>query len=102
MLDTQPQVYRPRRFTMTSLNIKDLHVSNDMNAKAMSAVRGGTMFYWPGYDQTKYDVSLNAQQMISQTQNTSNPNGNNVAFPDCINSTVSPSQKASNTNSIKF
>jgi hypothetical protein len=87
---------------MTSLNIKDLHVAEELNAKAMSAVRGGTMFNWPGFDQSKYNVSLTAQQMIGQTQNTSNANGNNVAFASCIDSTVAPSQSASNTNSIKF
>ena len=83
---------------MKSLTIKDLSVTEELDSRAMSAVRGGNLpGFWPGYSSTTTDLSFNATQLISQSQNTLNVNGNNVAFADHIDSTVKPVQKATNT-----
>ena len=63
---------------MNSLMIKDLAVTEELDSRAMSAVRGGT-FYFPGYSVSKTDFTFNTQQLIGQTQNVVNENGNNVA-----------------------
>ena len=83
---------------MKSLMIKDLSVTEELDGRAMSAVRGGNLpGFWHGYSSTTTDLSFNATQLISQSQNTLNVNGNNVAFADHIDSTVKPVQKATNT-----
>ena len=83
---------------MKSLTIKDLSITEELDSRAMSAVRGGTLpSYWPGVSVSSYESSFSATQLISQSQNTLNVNGNNVAFADHIDSTVKPVQKATNT-----
>ena len=84
---------------MNSLMIKDLAVTEELDSRAMSAVRGGT-FYFPGYSVSKTDFTFNTQQLIGQTQNVINENGNNVAFATDIDSKVKPVQKANNSNTI--
>ncbi|HYD96166.1 MAG TPA: hypothetical protein VEC01_12635 [Noviherbaspirillum sp.] len=89
---------------MTTLTIKDLAVATDLDASAMTAVRGGTSYKgtlpgWMsslGFGEAKFDVS----QMIGQSQNVVNNNGNNVAFASGITSTVNPTQSAH--NNIRF
>jgi hypothetical protein len=91
---------------MTTLAIRDLPASETLSAQALSAVRGGMMRlplmpYWGGYHVSyKSDVDISASQLIGQTQNVVNNNGNNVAFAHDIRSTVNPTQKAE--NSIRF
>ncbi|HYD96160.1 MAG TPA: hypothetical protein VEC01_12605 [Noviherbaspirillum sp.] len=100
---------------MTKLMIKDLAVAADLDRAAMSAVRGGTSkgygycapsFCLPqvsvkGYaPQAAPELNFNASQMIGQSQNVMNNNGNNVAFASGIHSTVNPTQTAN--NSISF
>ena len=83
---------------MKSLTIKDLSITEELDSRAMSAVRGGTLpSFWPGVSVSSYESSFNVTQLISQSQNTLNNNGNNVAFADHIDSTVKPVQKATNT-----
>jgi len=83
---------------MKSLTIKDLSITEELDSRAMSAVHGGTLpSYWPGVSVSSYESSFSATQLISQSQNTLNVNGNNVAFADHIDSTVKPVQKATNT-----
>ena len=83
---------------MKSLTIKDLSITEELDSRAMSAVRGGTLpGFWPGVSVSSYESSFNVTQLISQSQNTLNNNGNNVAFADHIDSTVKPVQKATNT-----
>jgi hypothetical protein len=70
----------------------------------MAAVRGGTLGYvpyvWiPGYSESS--SSFDATQVIGQAQNIVNANGNNVAFASGIQSTVNPTQTASN-NIVHF
>ncbi|WP_244816198.1 hypothetical protein [Caballeronia sp. Lep1P3] len=87
---------------MKTLTIKDLAVTEELDSRAMSAVRGGTSFYFPGLDVAKYDLSFNTQQFIGQTQNTQNQNGVGVAFGGDISSSVKPKQEASNTSNINI
>lgn len=87
---------------MKTLSIKDLSRNEALDAKAMSAVRGGhgrspSSYYSAYYDASKSDSSLTAFQRIDQSQDVFNANGNNVAFSDHITSTVKPVQTANNT-----
>jgi len=86
---------------MTTLLIKDLSIAADLDGKAMAAVRGGCSYCPPKYDMPKLygkpaNMSFDASQMIGQSQNVENNNGNNVAFASGITSTVSPVQTANN------
>ncbi|RZI42149.1 hypothetical protein EGT07_13040 [Herbaspirillum sp. HC18] len=98
---------------MSALIIKDLSITGDLDAKAMSAIRGGTCYMPPTYCPPSYynpsqgygmpktslptgDLKLNASQSIGQVQNVVNNNGNNVAFASGITSTVNPTQTANN------
>jgi hypothetical protein len=83
---------------MKSLTIKDLSITEELNSRAMSAVRGGNLpSYWPGYSSTSADFSFNATQLMSQSQNTLVNNGNNVAFSQNLDSNVKPKQTGTNT-----
>ena len=86
---------------MTSLMIKDLSVTEQLDSNAMSAVRGGfarsqyysfSSFYAP--NNSKH---IDATQLISNELNLQNANGNNVAFASGITSTVDPYVKSSNS-----
>ena len=90
---------------MTTLLIKDLAVAEALDTRAMSAVRGGTYKGMPGYMTPYFGVeknsfSFDASQLIGQTQNIVNNNGNNVAFAHDITSTVKPTQTANNNISF--
>jgi len=88
---------------MKSLTIKDLSITEELDSRAMSAVRGGNLpGYWPGVNVSSYEASFDATQLITQSQNTLNNNGNNVAFASGIHSTVDPKQTATNKNTINF
>jgi len=93
---------------MTTLLIKDLARTEELDRASMASVHGGTggsyggmpkdmMAYWgPSYSVDKDVFSFNASQAIGQTQNVLNNNGNNVAFASGITSTVNPTQSANN------
>ncbi|MBB1635251.1 hypothetical protein A9975_30925 [Cupriavidus sp. UME77] len=80
----------------TILAIKDLSVTEELDARAMRAVRGGFVPFMPVFSLTKIDSNFNASQLIGQTQNVVNMNGNNTAFADDIKSHVTSTQNASN------
>ncbi|WP_420996702.1 hypothetical protein ACKI2N_011440 [Cupriavidus sp. 30B13] len=82
----------------TTLAIKDLSVTEELDARAMRAVRGGTVFLpvLPVFSAVKVDSTFNASQLIGQTQNVTNMNGNNAAFVDGIRSHVDSNQNATN------
>ncbi|NUA32057.1 hypothetical protein [Cupriavidus basilensis] len=80
----------------TTLAIKDLSVTEELDARAMRAVRGGFVPFMPVFSSVKLDSTFNAQQLIGQTQNVVNMNGNNTAFADDIKSHVSSTQNAEN------
>ena len=95
---------------MTTLMIKDLAIASDLDRAAMASVRGGYYKGAPAYClpshytpamPTSYgvpsgDFKFDASQMIGQSQNVMNNNGNNVAFAHGITSTVNPTQSANN------
>jgi hypothetical protein len=84
---------------MTTLLIKDLAAATDLDRTAMASVRGGyykaaVPSWMPGYGAT--NTSIKAEQLIGQCQDVVNNNGNNVAFANCISSTVNPTQTGHN------
>ena len=87
---------------MTTLHITDLSVAEALDTRAMSAVRGGTYKGMPAHmlpyfgGVSKNEFSFNAEQVIGQSQDIVNNNGNNVAFANGITSTVNPTQSANN------
>ncbi|SIT35830.1 conserved hypothetical protein [Paraburkholderia ribeironis] len=89
---------------MNTLMIKDLSITEQLDSKAMSAVRGG---YGYGYPSSSYynfspvyapnnSKKVDATQLISNELNIQNANGNNVAFAAGITSTVDPYVTSSN------
>ena len=89
---------------MTHLTISDLRSTEELDSKAMSAVRGGILKggygYLPVFDSAKHDFSFSATQLTSQEQNNINETGNNAAFVSDIHSSFKPKQ--SSTSSISF
>ncbi|MFC7516688.1 hypothetical protein ACFQUU_16895 [Herbaspirillum sp. GCM10030257] len=94
---------------MKALIIKDLAVSEELDARSMAAVRGGCYaggygggyLPSPSYTPTpapygKGDFKFDATQMLNQSQNTVVNNGNNAAFVSGITSNVTPTQNGSN------
>ncbi|RZI40027.1 hypothetical protein EGT07_25570 [Herbaspirillum sp. HC18] len=87
---------------MTTLIIKDLAMTEELDRNAMAAVRGGTKHiaapsWLPSFDKFATNFAFDASQMLGQTQNVANNNGNNVAFASGISSTVTPTQTGVNT-----
>lgn len=94
---------------MKALMIEDLAVARDLDDKAMGAVLGGCgacapgwgmpkpVFTMPKYDYAAPNVSFDATQQLSQSQNTTVNNGNNAAFVSGISANVNPSQNGQNT-----
>ena len=84
---------------MNALSIKDLAVTEELDSRAMSAVRGGTMpLVWNGFNTSSLDYSSSVAQMAQQTQNTSIFNGNNTAFSGDAVTYSNPVQKATIIN----
>ena len=89
------------RLTKKTLTIKDLCITEELDSKAMSAVRGGfgpSVSYYsfsPVYAPNN-SKKIDATQLISNELNLQNANGNNVAFAAGITSTVDPSVHSSN------
>jgi hypothetical protein len=87
---------------MNTLMIKDLSITEQLDSKAMSAVRGGY-----GYPSSSYynfmpvsapnnSKTLDATQLISSTMNIQNANGNSDAFVAGVTTTISPHVNSSN------
>jgi hypothetical protein len=91
---------------MNALTIKDLSRAVELDASSMSAIHGGMFkggyaYCMPAYAAPRFDfdassVKFDASQQLGQSQNTQVNNGNNVAFAQGINSTVTPTQTGSN------
>ncbi|RJF96043.1 hypothetical protein [Noviherbaspirillum saxi] len=87
---------------MTTLIITDLSVTEQLDSRAMAAVRGGMykgapFYLGPLFSASKNDFQFDASQMLGQSQNTLVNNGNNAAFVSGITSTVKPHQHGTNT-----
>ena len=88
---------------MNTLTIKDLSITEQLDSKAMSAVRGG-MGYYPSSSYFNFmpmyapnnSKTVNATQLINTQLDIQNANGNNVAFASGISSTVNPYLSTSN------
>jgi len=97
---------------MTSIIIKDLSVTTELDAHTMAGVLGGTYkgyttsyCSWGGDQQPKPEpgkasLALDITQQLSQEQNTLVNNGNNVAFASNITANVNPYQNGN--NSVSF
>ena len=85
---------------MNSLSIKDLPCVETLDNKAMRLVHGGMFRFMPYWGPTvsidKKSIDKSAEQLISQSQDVSSMNGNNIAFAEGIASRVGPTQRAHN------
>ncbi|NGZ85121.1 hypothetical protein [Duganella aceris] len=87
---------------MKTLNIKDLARTEELDGKAMAAVRGGWCMQAPGYKvgnvdySPSYDASIHASQSLGQVQNVTNAVANGSAFLDCVSATNTTSQNGQN------
>lgn len=88
---------------MNTLTIKDLAITEQLDSRAMSAVRGG-FGYCPSTSYFNFSPmvapnnskKVDATQLISNELNLQSANGNSVAFAAGIGSTVNPSLSTSN------
>jgi hypothetical protein len=89
---------------MNTLMIDDLSITEQLDSKAMRAVRGG---YYYGYPSSSYynympvyapnnSKKVDATQMINTTLNIQSANGNNAAFDSGITTTIDPHVSSSN------
>lgn len=100
---------------MTTLLIKDIATSTELDSADMATISGGTCYtppvscWTPSYCPPDYGVapkghpssfSFDASQAIGQSQNVENNNGNNAAFVCGISSTVNPTQTGKNNISF--
>lgn len=97
---------------MTTLILKDLTVTAELDAKELSAVRGGSRGLYgdtsnfgpihggPSLSYSQNDLNFNAAQSLGQCQNTEVNNGNNAAFVCGVSSTVTPTQCGHNNISF--
>jgi hypothetical protein len=87
---------------MKSLTIKDLARTEELDGKAMAAVRGGWTMKSPHYTigdvsyAPSYDSSIAAVQNLAQVQNVTNAVANGSAFLDGVHATNTTSQSGQN------
>ena len=95
---------------MNTLTIKDLSITEQLDSKAMSAVRGGYTYgygspvssyfsYAPTYAPNN-SKNIDATQLINSTTSISNANGNDAAFVSGITTTINPHVNANNNISV--
>jgi hypothetical protein len=88
---------------MKALTIKDLSLTEQLDSKAMKAVRGGYIAYplFPSlslnFDSSK-DVS--AQQLVNQSLGINAVSGNGNAFAKNLNTTITPTMTATNNVNV--
>jgi len=96
---------------MKTLTITDISVTDELDRKAMSEVRGGMKAYhsylpWYGYsDSSTKNFSFDAAQQINQGQNVATNVGNNVAVLGGFASPsvpVTATQNANIRNDVSF
>src|SRR5262249_10172172 len=92
-----------RRTFMKSLTIKDLAMAEQLDSKAMQAVRGGyiAFTYYPDLS-LKFDNSktVNAQQLVNQSQDVSNISNNGNAFAKKFDTTITPTMTGTNNVNV--
>ncbi|MFM0737944.1 hypothetical protein PQQ51_11935 [Paraburkholderia xenovorans] len=94
---------------MNTLMIKDLSLAEQLDSKAMSAVRGGTGYCYPSSPSyfsftpvyaPNNSKTVDATQLINTTMNIQNANGNNAAFVSGIDTSINPHVSASNNITV--
>jgi hypothetical protein len=89
---------------MNTLMIKDLSITEQLDSKAMSAVRGGFGYGYPSSSYFSYtpvyapnnSKTVDATQLISTTMSIQSANANNSAFVAGANTTIDPHVTSSN------
>ena len=88
---------------MNTLTIQDLSITEQLDSKAMSAVRGGTGLMYPSsylnfapFFAPNNSKKVDATQLISTTINIQNGNCNNAAFVTDVSAKIDPHVTASN------
>jgi hypothetical protein len=86
---------------MNTLMIKDLSITEQLDSKAMSAVRGGfgpsTSYYnFSPVVAPNNSKNVDATQLISNELNIQNATANNVAFAAGLGTTLNPIINSSN------
>ena len=88
---------------MSALMIKDLSIAEQLDSKAMKAVRGGFVAY-PYFPSIKLDFdnskTVDAQQLVNQGVSIDNVSGNNNAFVSHIPTTIKPTVTAHNNVTV--
>ncbi len=93
---------------MNTLMIKDLSITEELDSRAMGAVRGGWGYGYPVSSYYNFSPvyapnnskKVDATQLINNELNIQNANGNNVAFAAGISSTINPSVTSSNNINV--
>ncbi|MBC8747311.1 MULTISPECIES: hypothetical protein [Paraburkholderia] len=94
---------------MNTLMIKDLSNTEQLDSKAMSAVRGGNGYYCPmspsyfSYTPVYAPTSIKnvgTTQMINTEINIQSANGNNTAFSGGATTTIVPCVNSSNYSAV--
>ncbi|KAA1010741.1 hypothetical protein FVF58_17905 [Paraburkholderia panacisoli] len=93
---------------MNTLMIKDLSITEQLDSKAMSAVRGGTGYGYPSSSYFNFSPvyapnnskTVNATQMISTATYIQNANGNNAALVSGITTNINPTVESSNNINV--
>ena len=88
---------------MNTLMIKDLSIAEQLDSRAMSAVRGGNGFgpsssyfnFTPVYAPNN-SKTVDGTQLISATMNIQNATGNDAAFVAGVTTTIAPHMTSNN------
>jgi len=94
---------------MNTLMIKDLTVTEQLDSKAMSAVRGGYSYMpFPSYNSFNFEpISLNASKNVYASQSNSTlveieaATGNGSAFLNNVSTKIDPTVSNSNSITVK-
>ncbi|MGF6469433.1 hypothetical protein [Paraburkholderia youngii] len=94
---------------MNTLMIKDLSNTEQLDSKAMSAVRGGNSYYCPmplylSYAPVYAPTSIKnicTTQSINTEMNIQSANGNNSALVSGTTTYIEPTVYSSNVNNVK-
>ena len=89
---------------MNTLMIKDLSITEELDSKAMGAVRGGTGYGYPSSSYLNFmpvyapnnSKTVDATQLINTTMYLQNANGNNAALVTGITTNMNPRIESSN------
>jgi hypothetical protein len=85
---------------MSALMIKDLSVTEQLDTKAMQAVRGGYGYGFPYFPSNVFDINnsktVNGQQLVNNAAQISNVSGNGNAFATNLPTVLNTVQNGQN------